>query len=117
MNKQAHTPGPWHVIRDTTNGGDWPEGCELCIDDVEGGNSERDYCLASVVHGDPDELEANAALIAAAPLMYEALRKIVADMDVGRLTVNRICGMEDRVSVFANCELARAAIAKSEGRQ
>lgn len=67
-----HTPAPWYIV-DAING-DWPTGCEICIDDVEGGNPATDYCIASAVHGDPDTLIANARLIAAAPELLEALR-------------------------------------------
>lgn len=33
-----------------------PNGCEVVLDDVDGGNEERDYFLISVVHGDPEVL-------------------------------------------------------------
>lgn len=71
-----HTPGPWFVVEVGANGS-WPNGCEIAIDDREGGNEERDYYLASAVHGDPDELHANALLIAAAPELLEAPRDLV----------------------------------------
>lgn len=66
-----HTPGPWSV----TESSDWTgmSGVSLGIDDAAGQEGERDYHLATVVHGDPEELAANARLIAAAPELLEAL--------------------------------------------
>jgi len=67
-----HTPGPWHV---TSWAGDAevPEGCSIGIDDDEGAAGGRDYYLCTVVNGDPVELAANAALVAAAPDLLAAL--------------------------------------------
>jgi hypothetical protein len=79
----SHTPGPWQVVADGVNG-KWPSGCEIAIDDQRGLDGERDYYLASVVHGDPDELLANARLVAAAPELYEALHTLLnACVDAG----------------------------------
>lgn len=44
------------VVEEGSNGAA-PSGCELVLDDVEGGNEERDYFLVSVVNGDPDVLK------------------------------------------------------------
>lgn len=73
----SHTPGPWMVI-ESRGDADVPSGCSLAIDDEFGQDGGRDYYLATVVHGDPDELRANAALIAAAPELLEILQTIVA---------------------------------------
>jgi hypothetical protein len=102
-----HTPGPWQVVPDGVNG-DWPNGCEIAIDDARGLAGERDYYLASVVHGDPDELLANARLVAAAPELYEALRVMVERMErTGRDVENEL---DKRITASA-----RAALAKVEG--
>lgn len=69
--------------------------CERHIANPEG---DECYPLATVRHGDPAQLEANAALIAAAPDMLEALEDFVASFG--------ICGVT---------EAARAAIAKATG--
>lgn len=73
MSNTKHTPGPWQV----TESSDWAGmgGVSLGIDDARGQEGERDYHLATVVHGDPDELRANALLIAAAPRMASALQR------------------------------------------
>ncbi len=73
MAKTKHTPGPWHV---TTWPGDAdvPEGCSIGIDDRLGAEGGRDYYLATVVHGDPDELQANARLVAASPQLLAAAK-------------------------------------------
>lgn len=101
----AHTPGPWNV----TNSHDWTgmEGVAFGIDDAAGMDGERDYHLATVVHGDPDELVANARLIAAAPDLLEALKGLVAwAEEYGGERPHRHCGCTYCV--------ARAAIAKAE---
>lgn len=71
--KVVHTPGPWLV----TEGSDWSgmNGVSLGIDDAFGQDGGRDYHLATVVHGDPDVLQANALLVAAAPELLGDLRE------------------------------------------
>ncbi len=72
MSKTRHTPGPWQHI-----GGDGRK--ERWIGD-------KDAVTLCVVESaryryDPDELEANARLIAAAPEMLEALKWCVETFD------------------------------------
>ena len=90
--KSAHTPGPWLISYHHEGG------TQIAIDDEPGMQGERDYDLATVTHGDPDELEANARLIAAAPELLEALIRCEA------------CTTNDEVG-----RQARAAIAKALG--
>jgi hypothetical protein len=71
MTQAKHTPGPWFIAY--THEGN----TEIAIDDEPGMHGERDYDLVTVTHGDPDELAANAALIAAAPDLLAALQKAV----------------------------------------
>lgn len=104
-NKIKHTPGPWHV----TEHSDWQgmSGVSLGIDDRFGAEGGRDYSLATVVHGDPDELQANACLIAAAPALLAALE---------RLAESELASMEEREYPHAEAYLqARAAIAAARG--
>lgn len=95
-----HTPGPWMV---TDSGGDVNvmDGCSIGIDDAFGQDGGRDYCLATVVNGDPDELRANAELVAAAPELLDALEEMME-----YLPCNQLGGVTHR---------ARAAIAKAKG--
>lgn len=69
----SHTPGPWGDLtifaNSLTIGIDWPEG------------DERDHYLCEVTSGDPDELEANARLIAAAPDLLEHLKGMCKAME------------------------------------
>jgi len=69
-----HTNGPLFIARR----GDWDgmSGVSLGIDDEFGQDGGRDYYLATVVHGDPDELAANATLFRAAPDMIAALHRV-----------------------------------------
>jgi hypothetical protein len=97
----AHTPGPWFV--------------------AEGANHEGDYAPAGSVRNetwwiakveDAPEAEANARLIAAAPELLEALRKI--EQGEGRFSRDPLTHasntIEDMIAV------ARAAIAKAEAQ-
>lgn len=67
-----HTPGPWHIAYTHD------DGTQIAIDDDFGMEGGRNYDLATVTHGDPEELRANARLIAAAPDLLAALRDLVA---------------------------------------
>lgn len=102
MSNAKHTPGPWFIV-DSVNG-DWPTGCEICIDNVEGGNPDTDYCIASAVHGDPEKLKANARLIATAPDLLDALETLVEHFEY-YMGDNECRPLEN----------ARAAIAKARG--
>ena len=104
----SHTPGPWHV------GG---KGNAIVYADVEGGS----YAVANAVtfHGQPNfEDAANARLIAAAPDLLEALRKLVG------LIMDEHGSGADLLPVhhefdpehYAAIREARASIAKAEGR-
>lgn len=99
-----HTRGPWHV---TESGGDWSgmSGVSLGIDDAFGADGGRDYCLATVVHGDPDELQANARLIAAAPELLAVLQEMLPRFQ----DLRELAGFDES----ALAEQARAAIAKA----
>lgn len=55
-----HTKEPWHVVD-----ADIGDATTRYIDDEPGADGERDYYLATVEHGDPVELEANARRIVA----------------------------------------------------
>lgn len=56
---EQHTNSILHV---TSHPGDAgvPNGCSIGIDDDFGASGGRDYFLFTAVHGDPDELKANA---------------------------------------------------------
>ena len=86
MNEQKHTPGPWHVVESAA-------GTTV--------KSDREGPIASV-WGNADNT-ATAALIAAAPDMYEALQALATEC--------RIFGASPRLT-----NAAFAALAKAEGR-
>lgn len=87
-----HTPAPWDINGQTITSG------ETAIAQFfqSKGNVEHQH------YDNPkkDEAQANARLIAAAPELLEALKKIHA-----------ICG-----NTLSTHEIARAAIAKAEGK-
>jgi hypothetical protein len=97
MNK--HTPGPWHVEGRAINGG------------------ERDDMLALVNLAMPAaDAYANARLIAAAPELYEALRKLRAEvgatLSLSEAAIAEAAGVTNLRCLTARCEEADAILAK-----
>lgn len=90
------TPGPWQILRSADN---YP----YQIADDTGDLVTR---WGFLIKPASPMAEANAALIAAAPDLYEALRELFATLDPERPG-----------SPGSTLEKARAAIAKAEGRQ
>ena len=107
-NTTKHTPGPWYPHY-----------------------AKADHCLSSSVWGrEPgnqvaviggkslETMNANAALIAAAPAMYEALKALHSVLDQrmpdGR-TLNQHLSQEVFECFYGPAIAARAAIAKAEG--
>ena len=98
MNNTTHTPGPWYPHY-----------------------AKADHCLSSSVWGQEpgnqvaviggkslQTMNANAALIAAAPAMYEALQIMVRAANVDEI---------DPLVMFASIERAKGALAQAEGRE
>ena len=92
--ESKHTPGPWDTKHTAT-----PEWAQQSA--VYAGGRERAVALVY----DGEHHEANAALIAAAPDMYEALRAL---RDAKRESTQALRHAADR--------LLDAALAKAEGR-
>lgn len=84
-----HTPGPWEMSGPTLKG--------------------NGYNIGSVNSHRTTEGEANAALIAAAPEMLEALEAIATHFDTP--ASGRLCNISDLLND------ARAAIAKAKGQK
>ena len=107
MNNTTHTPGPWYPHY-----------------------AKADHCLSSSVWGkEPgnqvaviggkslETMNANAALIAAAPAMYEALSRL---RNVASTASNhmRLSGNEEEALLFDNDQrVVEAALAQAEGAQ
>jgi hypothetical protein len=92
MKQAAHTPGPWFVDEDDRPGMEWNR------------YSGPQLAVCFMAHSDgkaPERDAANARLIAAAPELLEALRKLV-EMDNAGMGVN---GWDEAF------DAARAAIA------
>jgi hypothetical protein len=94
----AHTPGPWTVEE---YGDD--ETPTLVIHK----DSDSRICFMATPgsYGSAARIEADARLIAAAPEMYAALKKIIADAE-----------SDDGATAWDGADIARPAIAKAEGR-
>lgn len=99
MSEAKHTPGPWEVAQ-------YSDGAYIMSDHVDPGfGVKQEVARVHAKRHDDARGHANARLIAAAPELLEALRKI--DDEDGR-----------HFHIDANCKcLLRAAIAKAEGRQ
>jgi hypothetical protein len=100
-----HTPGPWEVSRN--NAGAIPLHFQPPEVFGRGGNC----CVASNLGNGP-ESEANARLIAAAPELLEALQECLTDDGAACYRSREYA--EKRIRYIDT--IARAAIAKSEGR-
>lgn len=102
MSAAQHTPGPFQVYEgDSTT---------LYIDDAFGADGGRDYYLAEIRHGDPDELRANANLFAASADLLKAARLAARLLD--RVAYVSKPGDADKPLLAL-----RAAIAKATGGQ
>jgi hypothetical protein len=96
----GHTQGPWGPISDEF--GD----CEM---GVAWPGDSRGHFLAVAQSGDPDELRANARLIAAAPELLDALQHALERLEC-------IPGDRDETGVILHSiNKARAAIARATG--
>ena len=102
MSTTKHTPGPWRVSTanplqvNTDKGGD-----SVGVAESQKYNAPNTFC-------DPNEAEANAKLIAAAPELLEALDGLL--LTVG-MTAFKHEGQ--RAVLQEACDIARAAIAKA----
>jgi hypothetical protein len=103
--EQTHTPGPWMLGENTPSELDQPiyangtEGCVgICVVDLD----------------EADEADANARLIAAAPDLLAACKKIVATHDIRDEHANEYeAGYTEGLGVAS--KIARDAIARAEG--
>ena len=93
-----HTPGPW-TIQWGRNGNEYPIA-------IHNGTAN---VVNAISRPAQDEATANAHLIAAAPEMYETLQKMVADE-----AFEDLCQGIGEIPSWLT--MARAAIAKAEGR-
>jgi hypothetical protein len=98
-----HTPGPWTA---EPNGGDDDDLRKLFIC----ANTGAETTIAEVFTGLEEDAEANAALIAAAPDLAEAVRELLATHPAAYREPGPIDNRTDNA-----IKIARAAIAKAEG--
>lgn len=103
-----HTPGPWHCVSIGTS--------HLI---AQASDEDFRFAIAKVfeqtyhpsgIESNRDEARANARLIAAAPELLAALREMLAELD-GRIAPHGYIYRDTGGMI-----LARAAIAKAEGR-
>lgn len=99
-----HTPGPWYYGPSSAI-----EGGFVIQGSYENGGGPRLPVLGRT-HNFPHHAEANARLIAASPDMYEALKRMVADLR--EIEKTHLCH-RSRLQQIADIS---AAIAKAEGR-
>jgi len=99
-----HTPGPWTVDYDD-------DGVEI--------RAAGDL-MGTIIHG--GAMDANARLIAAAPMLLQAAKALLQRGPVGIESECHWCGREGEDTEHCSSDdcmgtLARAAIAKAEGRE
>ena len=108
MNTAKHTPGPWEVV-----------GSRIC---TVGNDRERVTLAKTEPSGAftmSTEQTANAHLIAAAPAMYEALRRLHDVLDTrlpSGLAVNQVLPKELFDLFYGPAIEARQALAQAEGK-
>lgn len=110
---QQHTNGPWHVKKDI-NG-------NLCVDDVDSfGKEYKPEFPIAIIQGPLNDKQANAALIAAAPDLFEALNESITVMisEYNRRADKSAPNYLDPYMpiLLGKINSAKAAIAKAEGR-
>ena len=99
-----HTPGPWELRT-------WDEDCWRVLG-TNGVGIPGCYSIADVINGNGSEQnKANAALIAAAPDLLQALQLLHDDI-AEYARINNLGGFDNHAM-----KLARAAIAKATGEQ
>ena len=107
MNEQArHTPGPWEILR-RVDDDDLPS-----VAQADGPVIAHVTCWTSKGKSDPETIEANANLIAAAPELLDACKGALHDLALAFVTVD---GDADRIINSAAGRLM-LAIARAEGR-
>lgn len=98
-----HTPGPWRIVEDGGFRGIFHLGTGRKVAAVIGSIREGEH------------IEANAHLIAAAPDLLEALRKVSAALEAVYESEMEWTGEWDMLPPDA-LEMAKAAIRKAEGK-
>ncbi len=83
----THTPGPW-----TPDTWEWWR--------IRHSTRVMDVATVHVEHNGKDEAQANARLIATAPVLLEALKRLVADFDDRGVTEGSI-GIAERAIISA----------------
>jgi len=87
-----------------------PNGCSLGIDDAFGADGGRDYCLFTVVHGDPEELEANARRLVACWNSHDAM---LAALKKAERLLDGVAFVTKEYDTDEPLRAIRAAIAKA----
>ena len=112
-NETKHTPGPWSYDGHGIN-------CAAELYDMNAGIGFKGERIAKTCLNydfnspDRDRAIADSNLIAAAPELLEALRECVTDDGAHCFNSNKAENMRARLNAISS--VARAAIAKAEGR-
>jgi len=107
----SHTPGPWHTDKEYPIY-IWGPNKEMVADLPDAGEESYLARMRGVVGGATEqEQEDNACLMAAAPDLLEAL-KILYEETADYIRINNLGDVHHNCSM----QMARAAIAKAEGR-
>ena len=107
MSTPKHTPGPW-VVNDNDTG---------MTDDGTIINLHGTVIVSSVYGQTTEIAAANAALIAAAPAMYEALQQLVHVEQLRKQAVTENDYVDLVLADSKLQQLVQAVLAQAEGRQ
>jgi len=106
----THTPGPWTITK--------AQNARYIEGDPKRGHvafvyAKGDRCdIMRDEYSAPEEMEANARLIAAAPDLLDALKVMLKGDELGEVA----CQEQGFLRLIERTEQARAAIAKAEGK-
>lgn len=111
--KIGHTPGPWEYVPSNSNHGPyvangWGAG-DICDCYTMSKPSDLAVCnggTSEPIHFQHEEADANARLIAAAPELLEALKKLLSTAELELTDADHALGVYE----------ARKSIAKAEGK-
>lgn len=106
-----HTPGPWQTFRDST--------CMAVLAQDRSPICNLTWATTGMLYrGTIEDSEANAALIAAAPDLLEALREADKMLDIAKRYFPRSIKNGDKFDLLNVQEnVVRKAIAQAEGRE
>jgi hypothetical protein len=108
-----HTPGPWFLANPTRIESTYGDDYEVSVCAESGGGRITRVVAEDT---DADHTEANAHLIAAAPMLLETLRAAANDVELAANIADARGSHDTARELWSHAKIYRAAIAKAEGK-